>query len=959
MNEQNSDQTPGEDTDTESLGRVHPDYRPPQPHLFRLDDVDRFRIPDDDALTHAELSRIAAAVKEYRLRQARESFPAFLEYVFRDEDSDPGAPVPVTVQWYQEQWSHAMDTIDRLVIIAPRGHAKSTTAVARVLFELGRSPDLRIKVVGPSDGRAMERLFEIKQHIEHNPRLREVFPHLRRPPGQDTEFSKHKIIIPRKAMHRDASVEALGITATVTGGRADLILADDVVDRRNAIQMPAMREAIKQAWHSDWMQLLAPNARVWYLATPWHRCLVDGEMVETTRGLVRAEGLLSTDEVRQPGAEWSIPEAITRRRYSGPVVRVRVTGSVVPQTVTPWHRFPTERGLVEARDLIAGDRVYLDIRTPPEMGIDDVSEMEPAPRPRRKHPGSKIVRNRKSRISPEDLQARIDNGETYASIAEDLGYKTGKRMIHYLVKRYGLRAGDCLNRARPGYMQTEEFWALVGYWIAEGSVDTSTSATRLTFGYYGEELDYVDDAVACVQSALGVPVSVNRTGHATVVQFSEQAVADWFLGEFGAKGRILKLPPWFERLPQAFLDAALRAYLRGDGACRKASTQRYGMRLSTSSYQLACGWRRILAARYGATPRIYMQPRTEEARGDRWEVRCESTVAQYLGEVDSVSVPEMERSPQIHNDGERLWMRVREVRAEQYDGQITSIATPSGFYDTSILTSHNSDLTHHLIDNPEYHVLKRTVGDGFASIWPARFPESVLRRRYADSAIEYARAYLCQARDESEAPVRPEWFRFVRADQVDLEGLTILCSYDTAVGLRQTNDYTAGVVIGVRGSGEIYVLDAWHARLTLEDQAARIFADYQRFHPERILIEKVGQMVLDQHILSKWPALAGIVQTTTPKVGKFERLVGVTPLMQNGQVHFLSHLNPDDREAYRPGRGNIIGELTDFPIAAHDDLVDALSQGLHWARRWILDPWAPPQQAARDEEFGALDDYFG
>ena len=61
----------------------------------------------------------------------------------------------------------------------------------------------------------------------------EVFPDLRQ--ADFGEFTKHKIVIQRTARHRDASIEALGIGSTATGGRADLIIADDVVDRRNAL----------------------------------------------------------------------------------------------------------------------------------------------------------------------------------------------------------------------------------------------------------------------------------------------------------------------------------------------------------------------------------------------------------------------------------------------------------------------------------------------------------------------------------------------------------------------------------------------------------------------------------------------------------------------------------------------------------------------------------------------------
>jgi predicted phage terminase large subunit-like protein len=88
---------------------------------------------------------------------------------------------------------------------------------------------------------------------------------------KEAEWSKHKIHVKRQARHRDASVEAIGITATATGGRCDLLIADDVVDRRNALSFPALREQIKQAWKSDWTNLLEPASRVWAICTLWHK----------------------------------------------------------------------------------------------------------------------------------------------------------------------------------------------------------------------------------------------------------------------------------------------------------------------------------------------------------------------------------------------------------------------------------------------------------------------------------------------------------------------------------------------------------------------------------------------------------------------------------------------------------------------------------------------------------------
>ncbi len=242
------------------VGAVHPKYRPPRRHLPR---ADRRRWIDPDNRKGYEAR--AEAMRLAQIRTAQRDPSAFFEYCFRDERTWE----PLETQWYQEEWNAALDNGTRVVIIAPRNHGKTTFLVARTIWELGRNPDLRIKIVCASDPKARERLWEITQHLRTNPRVREVFPHLE--PAEDAEWSKHQITVKRTARHRDASVQALGILSTVTGARTDLLIADDVVDQRNAILMPALRSAVKSSWLNDWSLTLEPDARVWYLATPWHR----------------------------------------------------------------------------------------------------------------------------------------------------------------------------------------------------------------------------------------------------------------------------------------------------------------------------------------------------------------------------------------------------------------------------------------------------------------------------------------------------------------------------------------------------------------------------------------------------------------------------------------------------------------------------------------------------------------
>lgn len=282
-------------------GAVSQEFRPPVIHLPRL-----VRERYLHTRSRQQLIKRAETMRARQVALARRSSSAFMEYCFVDEANGE----PYEQQWFHDAWHAAWDRYQRVMVIAPRDHAKTSNVVGRVIWELGKNPNLRTKVVCASDGRAKERLFEIDQHLTDNQRVTEVFPHLK--PDPTAPWNAHKLVIQRKARHRDASVEALGITSTATGGRADLLIADDVVDRRNALSFPALREQIKQAWKADWTNLLEPDSRVWYICTLWHPGDLSHELMDN-----KAYHVLRYDIDEGFGAIWpdKWSESALRIRY--------------------------------------------------------------------------------------------------------------------------------------------------------------------------------------------------------------------------------------------------------------------------------------------------------------------------------------------------------------------------------------------------------------------------------------------------------------------------------------------------------------------------------------------------------------------------------------------------------------------------------------------------------------------
>lgn len=185
----------------------------------------------------------------------------FAEFAFTDVAGQPLRQAAV-----HRELQGFLSAHDRALIELPRDHGKSVQVCIRVLWELGRRPGLRVKIVCASDALAQERSRFLRDAIAGNPRLRLVFPHLR--PAQP--WTVERFTVARPAEFIGPSVTALGIGAVSTGTRADLLVCDDIVDVK-AIRSQAERERVKTFFRENLVNLLEPDGRLWTVFTPWHQ----------------------------------------------------------------------------------------------------------------------------------------------------------------------------------------------------------------------------------------------------------------------------------------------------------------------------------------------------------------------------------------------------------------------------------------------------------------------------------------------------------------------------------------------------------------------------------------------------------------------------------------------------------------------------------------------------------------
>lgn len=156
------------------------------------------------------------------------------------------------------------------------------------------------------------------------------------------------------------------------------------------------------------------------------------------------------------------------------------------------------------------------------------------------------------------------------------------------------------------------------------------------------------------------------------------------------------------------------------------------------------------------------------------------------------------------------------------------------------------------------------------------------------------------------------------AENARTRGFT-LQSWDCAAKTGAHCDYSVCVTLAVNDKGEVYVQDMFREKTeyTGLKQAARHLA--ARFMPDCILIEdkSAGQALL-QELRGELP-----VRAVLPREDKITRVLKILPLFEGGSVYL-----PQQAAFTQILREELLG----FPAGAHDDCVDALSQGLRYIR---------------------------
>lgn len=235
-----------------------------------------------------------------------------------------------------------------------------------------------------------------------------------------------------------------------------------------------------------------------------------------------------------------------------------------------------------------------------------------------------------------------------------------------------------------------------------------------------------------------------------------------------------------------------------------------------------------------------------------------------------------------------------------------------------------NDAISYIKDNqPYYKIYSRSVLEDEKPIWPERFPQDVITRILE---LQGPRIFSCQYMNnpvhDSSQSFDPAWIR--EFDTLPNRAIKFYTAIDPALSEKR-GDYSGIVTVGRDSDYNLYIVDARHGRWGVDEFIDNIFEVYNSYRPVVIGLESV----LFQKALL-WPIREAM--------RRHRQYLPMRELRPNTQVvkevRIASLHEPLATGALwlRRGLKDLKKELKEFPLGAHDDLLDAAAYAVQMAK---------------------------
>lgn len=577
---------------------------------------------------------------------------------------------------------------NKIMCLGLYGHGKTEQlCIGYSLYRIAKNPNILIKIVHVSDTEATKRCRSIRDYIERDDDFQEIAPHI----TPTSIWGSERFTVNRESPSANCTVEAYSVLGTGIGGRANLIIFDDPQDLRTAIYEPTTRLKIEDTIRNIWLTRMIPDddSEVILMMNKWHESLVSGKLL-TTKGIKDISEMVKGDFVFTSNGFQKVLKT-DKAPYVGNTYKITPKYfSAFVSEYTADHEILTDSGWKYAQELTKDDFLIVPIY---KSKCDWEKEIRKTFPSKHEYKTKKVKNKPNVNLEKDSLVEYLDKGKTYKEISEITSISVGS--IFNLCKYYGINKQRA-NDLDASIFDDLDFWRILGYWIAEGSLSYGFSkernnVVRFTFGSH--ETKIVDDVEKFFNKyGLHCTVIYDYKLNSGLIKVVSTQLAEWLVANFSKGSGNLRLPEWFYALPEDVFFSFLNGYHLGDGCVSNGYA-----RFSSISETLLHGIQLNLL-RFGFVSSLYKYnnkgKKTHDFGFGKVEINCQDA---YELRIRERLNPEF-----AYFKDENLYVKIAKINKNKYKGFVYDITTPTHDFCSGGYLVHNSDVASYVQRNPAW-----------------------------------------------------------------------------------------------------------------------------------------------------------------------------------------------------------------------------------------------------------------
>lgn len=171
--------------------------------------------------------------------------------------------------WFHREWLKAFEDNKFVVLLAPRGHGKTSIVGSYILWRIVRDRSIRALIVTINQDKANSMMTFVQENLERNQVLKRIFGEFK----GNSEWSRTEIRVKQsegfRIPHTEPTLKVLGVGSRIISSHYDLIVLDDITDDDNS--RTEMRRRNLESWYDGpLVGTFLGDTSIINIGTRWH-----------------------------------------------------------------------------------------------------------------------------------------------------------------------------------------------------------------------------------------------------------------------------------------------------------------------------------------------------------------------------------------------------------------------------------------------------------------------------------------------------------------------------------------------------------------------------------------------------------------------------------------------------------------------------------------------------------------